>query len=74
MRVYKNGEKERVGIHRLYISPGHEHDIADWKDQEGKPRLMEVVFKDGVAEVESNLADYLITNKYAAKSRLILPN
>lgn len=74
MNVYKNSPREGVGKHVLRVQPGREHDISEWKDKEGNPLLIEVVFKNGCADVPNNLGEYLLNTKQAARSRLILPN
>jgi hypothetical protein len=73
MIVYKTSPRESIGTHVVYVEPGREHDVSEWKNQEGKPIQIKVEFKHGKADVPNNLGEYLLANKLAERSRLILP-
>ena len=72
MKVFKTGEKERSGRHLMFVEPGRESDVADWKDQEGAPMQFTVEFINGEAKVADNLGRYLVEHGLAQKTPLIL--
>jgi hypothetical protein len=73
MKVYRHGEKEQNLT--LHVQPGIKIDASEFKDMDGKPILISVQFKDGVADVPDNLGRFLIDNHLAAKSqqRILVP-
>lgn len=69
MRVYKHGLKENRGVHTVFVQPGTEYpEVTDWHNEEGHAILLPVVFTDGVADVPSNLGQYLIDKGLASSS------
>lgn len=74
MQVYKP-EAKTSRTHRLFVAPGKTHpDVSNWKDGEGRPIMMVVVFEFGTATVTRQLGRYLIAEGLARRSRLFLPN
>jgi hypothetical protein len=71
MKVYRPGSK---GVHRVFAQPGNEHPETTDFMQDGKPILFTVEFKDGVAEVPWGLGRYLLDQRIAFYSPLILPD
>ena len=67
MKVYRHGEKEQNLA--LHVQPGIKVDDSDFKDMDGKPILITVQFRDGMADVPDNLGRYLVDNQLASKSR-----
>jgi hypothetical protein len=70
MKVYR----QEKGPFNLFVSPNNDGaSNQDWMDAEGKPKLIQVSFKDGVAEVPNDLGRYMIDRKLANKTAIILP-
>lgn len=73
MKIYTNGEKTSLGKHIMMVQPGKDHkDVSSWFTEDGKPIMFKVVFNNGKAEVDDNLAKYLIDKNYASKSPIIV--
>lgn len=70
MKVYRNGSKEKSL--KLHVTPGNDIEGQEWFDPEGKPLLVTVEFKDGVAVVAEQLGQYLLDKGLADKNRRIL--
>jgi hypothetical protein len=75
MRVYSTGRNPE---HRLYVSPAADRRAAGnvdsgWLHPNGKARLFEVHFRDGMAEVPDALGRYLCATGQAKRTRLWLP-
>ncbi len=81
MKVFKNGNKVlddgklvTPAKHIVHIQPGNDYpEVSEWKSKEGNSIMYSIEFKDGVADVDSKLASYMLEKGYASKSRLILP-
>lgn len=72
MFVYQHSQRENPK-HFLFVQPGVDHpETSEWFDSEGKPKLLQVVFEFGKADVIDNLGQYLIDKKYASKHRIII--
>lgn len=71
MKVYRPSSVGRRFT--LHVAPGATYPITDWLLPDGKPKQISVTFEHGVALVPDNLAQYLIDQKYAQRSPLILP-
>ncbi len=56
----------------IHIAPGAFHDTSDWRDKSGKPITFQIVFKDGIASVDSQLGEYLIQEGYAQRTSLLM--
>lgn len=70
MKVFLPGSR---GLHRLYAMPGNVHpETTDFLGADGKPTLMTIEFKDGVAEVPDNLGRFLVDTDAAKASPIIL--
>jgi len=72
MLVYRPHDELRAR-HVIFVQPGSQHRISDWMDEKGKPRMFNVVFIRGRAEVPNNLGQYLIDSGQAQASPIILP-
>lgn len=76
MKVYYHGHGLK---HRLFVQPGVDYpETSEWMeptDPKGnvKPKLLEIQFENGVANVSDNLGRYLIEKGHARKSKIILP-
>jgi hypothetical protein len=64
MKIYL---KTGANNHLMFVTPGVDSDCSDWRNADGTNKQFTVRFKDGVADVPSNLGDYLIA-KGAAQS------
>ncbi len=69
MRVYHPG---KTGKQTTFVQPGVHHPIADWMDEERKPKMFSVTFVDGCAEVPDNLGQYMLDRELAKASPIIL--
>ena len=83
MKVYLTGGRAAVSReHVVYVSPaGHLQSIekdsempSDWVSETNEPLSFPVVFRFGVAEVPSNLGQYMVKYGLASKTRLIIPD
>lgn len=55
----------------LMVTPGALHpDVSDWVGDKGNPLRFDVVFKDGIAIVDSKLGDWIIQMGYANRTGL----
>lgn len=55
----------------LMVTPGAFHkDVSDWKDQHGNAKRFDIQFKAGVAEVDSQLGEWLIKQGHANRTGL----
>ncbi len=79
MKIY---DYSRHGRGVTFVTPGTEHpETSDWmkatrgpEGQEFKePIMFTVKFTDGVAEVPSNLGQYMIRKGLAQKSPIVVP-
>ncbi len=79
MRVYLHGSPDQPppARHTLLVTPaahlpGQEmpHEFVE---RDGSPRTFDILFEYGKAEVPDVLGKYLVENKLAEKTRLILP-
>lgn len=56
----------------VMVTPGTFHkDVSDWKDERGNPIRFDVMFRRGVAEVPSNLGNWMIENGLACRTPLV---
>lgn len=78
MKVYSAAARHRQGSHEVHVAPAAHLDHAglpaDWINERGQPVNMTVTFRDGVAEVTPELGRYLLSQRLARKSSLILPS
>lgn len=71
MKVYLHGIQEQHN-HRLFVQPGVEYpDVSDWHEADGRPRLIEINFSFGCADVPDNLGRYLIDKGLAQETMII---
>ena len=72
MKVYNHYS---YGNGTVFVSPGAHHpETADWVDPKTKvPIMFTVKFKNGIAEVDDNMGRYLVKQKLAQASPVILP-
>jgi hypothetical protein len=78
MRIYLNGERaSRASSYKVNVSPaGHLKDTeacSEWVTEANEPKTFPVEFVYGVAEVPSNLGQYMVKYGLAQRSRLIIP-
>lgn len=75
MHVYSTGHKN----HTCYVAPARDErgepldGASQWKSEDGEPLQYAVRFRDGRAEVDASLGQWLIRHGYAKRTRLILP-
>jgi len=72
MKIYVKGEKQSVGIHNMFVEPGHELDGSNWKDKDGKVIQFKVEFVNGEADVPANLGRYLVNRGMASNSPVVV--
>lgn len=72
MKIYQ--PDSRTGRRVVFVQPGHEFPTSDFMDEHGKPKMFEVVFLLGEADVADNLARYMVDKQMASYSPIILPN
>lgn len=71
MKVYKPSKYNNTA-HTVFVQPGVDYpETSEWMDAENKPKLFQIFFRNGVAEVEDNLGHYLIDRQIAAPTPLI---
>lgn len=79
MRIYNYYSHGRGTV---FVTPGTHHpETSDWwkvtRGPEGKefrePVMFTIRFRDGMAEVDKNLGDYMIAHKLAQRSPIIVP-
>ena len=59
--------------HELLCTPARNADSVEFKDEHGKPKMYQVIFEHGRAEVPDNLGRWLVDNGMAVRSRIIKP-
>lgn len=69
MKVYLPGSR---GKHTVYVQPGKQYPASQFLNADGTATLFTVVFKDGAAEVSRSLGRYMIDEKIAHRSPIIL--
>ena len=79
MKVYLNGERaSRAANYTVSVCPaGHLKDTEmphDWVTEANEPKTFPVKFVYGLAEVPSNLGQYMVKYGLAQRSRLIIPD
>ena len=72
MRVHRPWDAD-IQRHTVFIQPGKDQPVSDWMDADGKPRIFELVFVRGAADVPDNLARYMVDHGIAQWSPLLLP-
>jgi len=60
------------GRRTVFVQPGNEYPNSDWIDEQGKARMLSVVFTMGQADVPDNLANYMVDKQLASFSPIIL--
>jgi hypothetical protein len=75
MRVYRKDHPDQIGRHHLMVQPARQSNdkSADFLDAQGEPKLFNVEFVHGKAEVPDNLGRWMIDHGYAQATALILP-
>lgn len=79
MKVYLHSDNaERSSRYPVHVCPAadvdfvkSEHVLDEWKLADGKPRQFEIIFKNGVAEVEDPLGKYMVARGIASSGRLV---
>jgi hypothetical protein len=71
MKVYRH--ESRGKRYTLHVKPGATHPVSDWMDADGNAVQLVVRFIDGCADVPDNLGHFLLDQKLATRSILILP-
>lgn len=79
MKIYLSGERaQQSPSHLVVICPaGHlegQEMPREWVDDHNNPVSLHVEFKFGVAEVPSNVGEYMLKYGMASKTKLIIPN
>lgn len=71
MRVYLPNKKSQL----LYVAPGADvqDPPSDWLHEDGRPITFKVEIKNGSADVDRAMGEYLCTKGYAQRTPLILP-
>jgi hypothetical protein len=76
MRVYYPGG---LNSHTMYVSPAADPRAtkagtdAAWVNESGEPRMIEVHFKNGRADVPDPLGKYLVATGMAKRTALLIP-
>lgn len=78
MRIYLTTERAKAApSYPVHVAPAAEPEGADgpaaWRDEDGNPVTITVVFTHGRAEVEDALGRFMVARGYAARTNLILP-
>ena len=73
MILYRKGGSYLAPRYNVLIQPGIQFPGCSDFFEKGKPRLFDVTFKYGRAEVPDNLGRYLIDQGLAQETQLILP-
>ncbi len=69
MRIFlKTGRQN----HKMFVTPGEKSDCSDFFMPDGSKRMFTVNFKDGEAEVTSNLGRYMLDAGLAQNTRFVL--
>lgn len=69
MKVYYRG---RSSNHHLYVQPANEYPhVSEWREPDGRPKSFDIHFKNGEADVDDKLADYLVDKNLASKTKVI---
>lgn len=71
MKIYLPGA-ERKPSHTIFVQPGKQFPVSDWLDENGKSKMVAVVFNYGCADVADNLAKYMVDHELAAESPIIV--
>ena len=71
MKIYQ--PEAAIGRRTTFVQPGVHNPVSDFMDDEGKPRMYAVEFVHGVADVQDNLAWYMLDHQLASRSPIILP-
>ncbi len=65
--------------HSIFVTPAADErgqpldGVSQFKSEDGVPLQFNIRFKDGRAEVDATLGQWLIKHGYARRTRLILP-
>lgn len=70
MKIYLPGSR---GTHRMFVQPGSKFPASHFMNAEGKPILFTVEFKNGEADVSRSLGRFMLDEKMAQRSPIILP-
>ena len=69
MKIYFHGRSQN---HTIYVTPAeHYPHVRQWRDENGRPKMFEVNFKFGVAEVEDELGAYMVKKELASATKII---
>ena len=69
MKVYFHGKSQN---HMIYVTPAeHYPDVREWREINGRPKMFEVHFKFGVAEVDDKLGEYMVEKELASATKII---
>ena len=73
MKVYLTGEKERANPrHVMFVCPGRVLNANDcpraWREDDGSPKTFEVVFTHGMAVVDNQLGEWLVSTGQASRT------
>ncbi len=70
MRIYHDNQAERFTV---IVSPAVKaKNVLDWRNSGGNPKTFHVVFRRGMAEVDSNLGQYMIDEGIAKSSPIVI--
>lgn len=73
MRIYYNGSAPNISVTVAPAAHLSGELPAQWRDEHGEPVNLSVGFRNGEAVVDSELGRYLVAQKIARSSRLIMP-
>ena len=70
MKIYNYGSH---GAGTVFVSPGTHHpENSNWVDEKTRaPKMFTVRFRDGVADVDTGIAMYMVARKLAKSSPII---
>ncbi len=69
MFVYYRGTSSD---HRLFIQPAIDFPhVNAWREPDGRPKMFDIHFVNGEADVEENIGQYLVDKGLAAKTKVI---
>lgn len=68
MRIYQPGTR---GVRTSFVSPGTHFPNVDWLDEDKQPKMFSVTFKEGMADVDDRLGQYMIDQGLASSSPII---
>ena len=72
MKVYIAEYREKMR-HTIFLQPATIAKSTEWVDEHGKPKMFNITFELGVADVPDSVGQFMIDQGIAKRSFLILP-